>query len=291
VGYVYDGMRVIQERSSANTPQVSYTLGIDLSGSFEGAGGIGGLLGRSHAYQSGSGSFTNHNYYHADGSGNITYMVNTNQSMVASYRYDPFGNTISTSGTLVAANVYRFSSKEYMATGTSYYYGYRFYHPNLQRWLNRDAIGEGVGINLYSFVGNNPVSWGDPLELDGIPLPPGFRFYPPGRGKYGDFVPGDDLKDCLIRALQRKAKRDFENPSRLGKKGLVPPPIPGEGKCPGLLDRIFEAVHLAELSHGMAGAGERLEESQKVYDLDVWACRLIWGDLTGGIYPPGGPKK
>src|SRR6266496_6228096 len=127
--YIYDGMRVIQERDASNVPRVSYTRGSDLSGTFEGAGGIGGLLARSHAYQSGSGSFTNHNYYHADGNGNITYMVNNSQSMVASYRYDPYGNPMGQSGTLWAANVYRFSSKEYMATAANYYYGYRFYDP------------------------------------------------------------------------------------------------------------------------------------------------------------------
>jgi len=47
-----------------------------------------------------------------------------------------------------------------------YYYGNRFYEPNFQRFLNRDPIGEAVGINLYSFVGNNPVNWIDPYGLD-----------------------------------------------------------------------------------------------------------------------------
>ena len=139
---IANGIRVIQERDVSNTPTVSYTRGSDLSGSLEGAGGIGGLLARSHAYQSGSGSFTNHNFYHCDGGGNITYMVNSSQSMVASYRYDPFGNTISSSGTLASANVYRFSSKERHANSGMYYYGYRFYDPNLQRWLNRDPLGD-----------------------------------------------------------------------------------------------------------------------------------------------------
>ncbi|MCL4789953.1 MAG: hypothetical protein KJ070_24760, partial [Verrucomicrobia bacterium] len=37
-----------------------------------------------------------------------------------------------------------------------YYYGYRWCAPNLQRWLNRDPIGEWAGINLYTFTGNNP---------------------------------------------------------------------------------------------------------------------------------------
>ena len=52
--YIYDGMRVIQERTSANTPTVSYTRGRDLSGSLEGAGGIGGLRARSHGYSGGN---------------------------------------------------------------------------------------------------------------------------------------------------------------------------------------------------------------------------------------------
>src|SRR5438094_1883669 len=153
--YLYDGMRVIQERNSGNTPTVSYTRGIDLRATFEGAGGIGGLLARSSGYS--SGSWSTHHFYHADGGGNVTYMVDGSQAMVASYRYDPFGNTISSSGTQASANVYRFSSKEiYVNTGI-YYYGYRFYDPNLQRWPNRDPIGEDGGQNLYAFVANNPV--------------------------------------------------------------------------------------------------------------------------------------
>src|SRR5207244_7082434 len=53
--YIYDGNRVIQERNGTNnTPTVSYTRGNDLSGSLEGAGGIGGLLARSSGYSGGN---------------------------------------------------------------------------------------------------------------------------------------------------------------------------------------------------------------------------------------------
>lgn len=164
--YIYDGMRVIQERNGSNTPTVSYTRGTDLGGTFQGAGGIGGLLARSDGYS--SGNWTSHNYYHADGNGNITYLVNSSQSLAASYRYDPFGNLISSSGTLASANVYRFSSKEIHAASGMYYYGYRFYDPNLQRWVNRDLIGERGGENLYMFVYNNPQSFVDPVGLAGM---------------------------------------------------------------------------------------------------------------------------
>jgi hypothetical protein len=43
-----------------------------------------------------------------------------------------------------------------------------FYDPNLQRWLALDPIGEAGGINLYQFVGNDPVNQADPDGLNPI---------------------------------------------------------------------------------------------------------------------------
>jgi hypothetical protein len=87
VRYVYDGMRVIQDRNVSNTPTVSYTRGNDLSGSLEGAGGIGGLLGRSHGYS--SGTWSTHNHYHADGNGNVTFLVNERHGRLRRFRGVP----------------------------------------------------------------------------------------------------------------------------------------------------------------------------------------------------------
>jgi RHS repeat-associated protein len=165
ISYLYDGNRVIQERGAV--PLVSYTRGTDLSGSMEGAGGIGGLLARSYGYS--SGNWSTHHFYHADGNGNITYLVDSSQAMAATYRYDPFGNTLSSSGTLAATNVYRFSSREIHVNSGMYNYLYRLYDPFLQRWLNRDPIQETGGINLYRFCLNNPSNRNDPTgELGAV---------------------------------------------------------------------------------------------------------------------------
>lgn len=173
IRYLYDGMLVVQERTASNTPTVTYARGRDLSGGLDGVGGIGGLLVRSHGYSAGSWSY--HNYYHADGNGNVTALVNASGTLQASYKYDPYGRYLGGSGGLAAANVMRFSSKPWVAfagstTAGLYSYGYRFYDPYLQRWVNRDPIEESGGINVYSFVGNRPLDGIDVLGLDLHPV-------------------------------------------------------------------------------------------------------------------------
>jgi RHS repeat-associated protein len=162
VYYIYDGMTVLQERDGNNNPLVSYTRGTDLSGTSQGAGGIGGLLARTDTNGS--------SFYHTDGNGNVTMLVNGTGTVLAKYLYDSYGNTVGSWGSLANANTYRFSSKEVDLKSGLYYYGYRYYQPNLQRWLNRDPIEEAGGINLYGHVGNDPVNCIDLFGLEGNPI-------------------------------------------------------------------------------------------------------------------------
>jgi RHS repeat-associated protein len=157
VRFVYDGWLPIQERDANNNVLVTYTRGLDLSASLPGAGGIGGLLARTD----GNGSTC----YHADGAGNVTALMDEQQNMAARYMYGPFGRLTGKWGPLADANVMQFSSMPRHANSGLSLYPFRGYDPSLQRWLNRDPVGEAGGINLYGFVGNNPIDNIDPYGL------------------------------------------------------------------------------------------------------------------------------
>jgi len=56
------------------------------------------------------------------------------------------------------------------ASGLPYtHVGHRWYNPASGRFLQRDPIGILDGLNVYRYVGNNPLTWIDPLGLGGNP--------------------------------------------------------------------------------------------------------------------------
>jgi RHS repeat-associated protein len=154
VRYLYDGYLAIQERDTNNSSLVTYTRGLDLSGTRQRAGGIGGLIARTDVNGS--------TFYHADALGNITALMDGSENIVARYLYGPFGKLTGQWGPMAELNHYRFSSKELDALSGLYYFGFRFYEPNSQRWPNHDPIGEGGGLNLYRFNYNSPPNYIDP---------------------------------------------------------------------------------------------------------------------------------
>lgn len=85
--------------------------------------------------------------------------------MAARYEYDAFGKLLRATGPLAFANPFRFSTKYQDDETGLLYYGYRYYDPDTGRWLNRDPIAERGGLNLYTFVHNNPLDIVDILGL------------------------------------------------------------------------------------------------------------------------------
>jgi RHS repeat-associated protein len=87
-------------------------------------------------------------------------------ALTAAYDYDPYGRGKQTLGTFRAT----FGYASYFRHGASKLWltVFRAYDPNQGRWLSRDPLGEAGGLNLYGYVGNDPVNATDPLGLCGF---------------------------------------------------------------------------------------------------------------------------
>lgn len=104
-------------------------------------------------------------YYHADSLGSIIALTNNTGAVVQSYQYDAFGNILS--GTPAVAQPYTYTAREYDPETGLYFYRARYYDPKAGRFLTKDPISfAGGDVNLYAYVGNNPVNATDPEGLE-----------------------------------------------------------------------------------------------------------------------------
>lgn len=123
-------------------------------------------------------------FYLYDGLGSVKQLTDSNESVVASYTYDSFGNVISSVGSV--ANTYGFTGQQQFNEADSLVFlRARYYNPSIGRFISRDPIlvpiqmGGYVGwilphLNLihrpqslhpYVYVHNNPINFADPRGL------------------------------------------------------------------------------------------------------------------------------
>jgi RHS repeat-associated protein len=157
--YYYDGWNRIAEYSGT-TLKDTFTWGLDLSGTMQGAGGVGGLLATRWVDSDNADYFPTY-----DGNGNVSEYLTTAGVSTAHYEYDPFGTRTRLTGDNSTRFKYRFSTKPRDVNTGLYYYGYRYYDPVTGRWPSRDPIEEEGGLNLYGFVANDAINRTDSLGL------------------------------------------------------------------------------------------------------------------------------
>lgn len=148
--FVYHGWNLIAELNSSLALQRSYLWGLDLSGSLQGAGGVGGLIGvRQH-------SDSSFHFAAFDGNGNVAGLANAaDGAITATYEYAPFGDLLRATGPMAKSNSFRFPTKFHDDESQLSYYGLRYYLTAIGRWLNPDPIGERGGRNIYAFCQND----------------------------------------------------------------------------------------------------------------------------------------
>jgi hypothetical protein len=105
--YAYDGWNCLATVNPSFVLSNTFMWGNDLSGSIQGAGGVGGLL--KVAYY---GTTTTNCFVAYDGNGNVSALINAADGTTpANYEYGPFGEVIRASGPMARVNPFRFSTK------------------------------------------------------------------------------------------------------------------------------------------------------------------------------------
>jgi RHS repeat-associated protein len=171
-----------------------YVWGRDVSGSLQGAGGVGGLLmavanpKHSVLWVADAMLPSMAYYFLYDGNGNVSETIHERGAVIGQYRYDGFGKLMGQNAThyvtatdQIVSGInqpFKFSTKwhddtnhnsasygPYHRSRSLVYYGYRTYSPDMGRWLGRDPIEEEGGLNLFGMVGNDAVGGIDRLGL------------------------------------------------------------------------------------------------------------------------------
>lgn len=144
--YFYDGQNLLQEYDGLGTlmAQYVYSLGID------------SLLARTAG--------GSQKYYLRDMIGSVTAITDTDENMVANFRYDAFGSV--RRGWGGEDNPYLFTSRRLDQDSGLYYYRARYLGAQRGLFVSVDPI---IGGTRYDYVRNRPAAKADPLGLLGAP--------------------------------------------------------------------------------------------------------------------------
>jgi RHS repeat-associated protein len=102
-------------------------------------------------------------YYAKDHLGSNREITNSTGAIAARYDFDLWGKRTKISGAFDSEVGY--TGHHHHAKSGLVLTWYRAYDAELGRWLSADPLGEAGGLNLYGYVGNDPVIYTDSLGL------------------------------------------------------------------------------------------------------------------------------
>ena len=158
--FLYDGSTPVCELDSTGHVSATNTWGVS------------GLLSRQV-----TGDSTGSAFYLFNPQGNVTHRLNAQGQGQDAHTFDAWGNRLPSGngqGQAAAADTtadpYSGFSSQYGgyrdAETSLVLMGHRYYDPQQGRFLSRDPLGYGGGLNLYAYADNNPTNEVDPSGLD-----------------------------------------------------------------------------------------------------------------------------
>jgi RHS repeat-associated protein len=126
-------------------------------------------------------------YYHSDHLGSSQIMTDSSGELVQHYAYKPYGNERWKDNDAAFSVTNRYTSQQIDEDTGLYYYGARYYDPQIGRFIQPDSIipdASSQGLNRYAYCYNNPLIFTDPSGNDA------FSFVGDFFSNVGDFVGG-----------------------------------------------------------------------------------------------------
>ena len=150
--FIYDGDRITAEYDGSGNLLQRYVYG---------GGGDDPIV-----WYEGSGfGAANRQYFLANRQGSIIDVTDSNGNALAVNQYHPYGLGGSTN-----EGRFQFTGQAYIPEIGLYYYKARMYNPSLGRFMQTDPIGYKSDLDLYAYVGNDPLDRTDPTCLADIVL-------------------------------------------------------------------------------------------------------------------------
>ena len=154
--FVYDGIKLIAEKDASGAITATYF--------YDANGKLVSMKKNGQSY-----------YFHLNHRGDVVSITDASQTVAASYRYDPWGNILDSTGTFANSQPFRCVSYYWDKETGLYYLMARYYEPTLGRFISKDVflrLKEAPKAQLkYAYATNNPIMNVDPDGEFAIALP------------------------------------------------------------------------------------------------------------------------